>query len=50
MYRIVCMFYKAGLRDILLAAVDDPDKEWDELTMKIADTLMGYEDEDEDNK
>jgi len=32
----------AVMRPILLKAVNDPDQEWDDMLMRIADALFGY--------
>jgi len=31
-----------GIRPILLKAVDDPNEEWDDALMRIADAIFGY--------
>ena len=40
---MLCTCYAAGLRSMLVAAIDDPDKDWDDFAMKIMDVLMDYE-------
>jgi hypothetical protein len=36
------MLYKSFLRDLLVSAVDDPDKEWDNVVLDVCDKLFGY--------
>jgi len=38
---IASAIYK-GMRPVLLKAVNDPDQDWDDLTMKIADAVFGW--------
>ena len=37
------MAYKLILRDLLKAAIDNPDTEWDEWVLKVCDSIFGYE-------
>ncbi len=32
--------YKSVLREELKKAIDDPDSEWDEVMMKVADSIL----------
>lgn len=41
-YRMVCQLYADLLREILLKAVDDPNSDWDDFLMSLADKLFGY--------
>ncbi len=36
--------YRAGLRDLLIEAIDNPEKEWDDMIVHVLDVLLGYED------
>ncbi|MBU2249470.1 MAG: hypothetical protein KKD77_22170 [Gammaproteobacteria bacterium] len=38
---IACQLYKI-FRPILIKAVDDPNAEWDDYIMSIADKVFGY--------
>jgi len=40
-YKLTCIAY-GMFRGILLAAVDDPDKDWDDFLMGIMDRLFNY--------
>lgn len=44
---IMCDFYKL-MRPLLVAAVHDPDKKWDDYLMWAADGLFHYERKDGD--
>ena len=37
LYKICCIIYKSYLRDLLIKAIDDPDKKWDDYVLKLAD-------------
>lgn len=37
------MAYRVVLRDLLQAAIDDPDQEWDNIVLDICDKIFGYE-------
>ena len=37
------MAYRTILRDLLVKAIDDPEKEWDDLVLKMLDALFGFE-------
>ena len=41
-YALVCMAYRI-FRPILVAAIDDPEKEWDDFLMGLMDKLFNYE-------
>lgn len=34
--------YKHILRDIIIAAVDDPSTQWDDALMEVLDRVFGY--------
>jgi len=36
--------YRAGLRDLLIEAIDNPEKEWDDMIVHVLDVLLGYDD------
>ncbi|PXF50264.1 MAG: hypothetical protein C4B57_12215 [Deltaproteobacteria bacterium] len=35
--------YGAGLRDLLIQAIDDPEKVWDDAVVRALDALLGYD-------
>ena len=35
--------YRAGLRDLLVQAIDDPEKVWDDAVVRALDALLGYD-------
>ena len=43
MLKVLEMAYRVMLRDLLVKAVDDPDEEWDDAVLRIADGLFNYE-------
>lgn len=40
--KIVGVLYKAGLREIIIKFIDDPENKWDEVVIKALDELFGY--------
>ena len=40
--KIVGIFYKSGLRELLIKYIDDPENEWDEKLVLALDALFGY--------
>lgn len=42
---IARMAYKLILRDLLKSAIDDPAQEWDDMVLKILDSVFGYSEE-----
>lgn len=42
---IARMAYKLILRDLLKNAIDDPNQEWDDLVLKILDSVFGYDED-----
>ena len=40
---ILRMAYKMILRDLLVNAINDPEQEWDDIVLKMLDSLFGYE-------
>ena len=34
--------YKMILRDLLKAAIDDPEREWDDIVLSICDRIFSY--------
>ena len=39
--------YGAGLRDLLVQAINDPQKGWDDAVVAALDALLGYNGEEE---
>ena len=35
--------YRAGLRDLLVEAIDDPKREWDDTVVHVLDALLDYD-------
>ena len=42
---IACQIYKHVLRGLLMASIDDPETEWDDWVLSIADNIFNYESE-----
>jgi len=40
---MVGALYRAGLRDLLVQAIDDPEKIWDDAVVRALDALLGYD-------
>lgn len=40
--KIVGILYKAGLREILIKYIDDPENEWDDALIRALDELFGW--------
>ena len=40
------MAYKMILRDLLKNAINDPAQEWDDLVLRVLDTVFGYTNEE----
>ena len=40
---MVGALYRAGLRDLLVQAIDDPKKVWDDAVVRALDALLGYD-------
>jgi len=40
--------YGAGLRDLLIEAIDDPEKVWDDAIVRALDALLDYDEGEED--
>lgn len=45
--KIVSIMYQSGLRTLIKAIVDDPDKEWDNILLEILDKIFGYENKED---
>ena len=45
---IAKMAYRMILRDLLKDAINDPEKEWDELVLSIVDAVFQFEEEEEE--
>jgi len=43
LWKLAKMAYSLVLRPLLVAAVEDPDKEWDDVILGIVDRLFEYE-------
>ena len=43
LYKVLCMAYANVLRELVKAAIDNPDSEIDEVAMTILDKLFNYE-------
>jgi len=41
-YSVACMAYRMILRPLLKEAIDNPDKEWDDMVVKITDAIFNY--------
>ena len=41
-YTAICEAYSEGMRDLLRAAVDDPNKQWDDQLMGYLDKAFNY--------
>ena len=44
---MIGVLYGAGLRNLLIEAIDDPEKEWDDMVVHVLDVLLGYNDKEE---
>ena len=42
-WNVAKMLYKMVLRDLLIKAIDNPNEEWDDWVLSIADKVFGYE-------
>lgn len=40
---LVKLAYRTILRDLLVKAIDDPEKEWDDAVLRALDGLFGYD-------
>ena len=40
--RLIKILYQAGLRELVIKAIDNPDESWDDTILLILDTLLGY--------
>jgi len=41
-FGLVKIAYKMILRDLLVAAIEDPDQEWDDIVLDILDKIFDY--------
>ena len=41
--KFMSVAYRMILRDLLKKAIDDPNEEWDDMILKMLDSLFGYE-------
>ena len=46
MYTVACEAYEEFIRELILKAIDDPDEEWDDLSMKAMDFIFQYKEEE----
>lgn len=44
---MIKVLYGAGLRDLLIQAINDPQKGWDDAIVAALDALLGYDGEKE---
>lgn len=42
LYLVLCFAYKTVIRPILLKAIDDPNSDWDDITMDVIDSIFNY--------
>lgn len=42
-WEIACMIYAKILRDLLVEAVDNPDREWDNVVLRVVDSIFDYQ-------
>ena len=43
LYGVVCQMYKAGLRQLVVNSINDPDTDWDDVAISILDKIFDYE-------
>ena len=40
---ILKVLYKAGIRNLILKAINDPEEHWDDAVIEVLDLLMGLD-------
>jgi len=43
LYGVVCQMYKAGLRQLVVNSINDPETDWDDVAISILDKIFSYE-------